>query len=393
MNREEVIALADKYELPTYRRLGIVATRGVGSWLHDIDGREYLDLYGGHAVTLLGHCPPAVVDAITHQAKDLLFYSNLVHLPARASAAQRLVRLSPFEEGRAFFCNSGAEANETALKIARKATGRTRVLAYEGGFHGRTLGALAASTVAPREAQADPIIPPGGAYAIEPFGTLPDENVAAVIVEPIQSMGGMRMMSREFAEALRTRCDEVGALLIFDEVQTAPARTGSWFFGDAYDMRPDLITIAKAVAAGFPAGVVLMSGAVAATVDYGDQGTTFGGGPLAAAAIDTTLEVLETMDAPAAARRIEETVRAALPGAEVLGRGALLGIVGPGSVAGTAADAAVAGREVVTRLREKHGVLVGGCPGDPRVLRLMPPLNVTDAELEFGLAAIREEIA
>jgi len=380
VNRDEVIALADQYELPTYRRLGIVAVRGEGSWLHDIDGREYLDLYGGHAVTLLGHCPPAIVDAITHQAKELLFYSNLVHLPARASAAERLVRLSPFANGRAFFCNSGAEANETALKIARKATGRTRVMAFEGGFHGRTLGALAASTVAPREAQADPVIPAGSAYSIEPWGTLPGEGVGAVIVEPIQSMGGMRMMTREIAEALRTRCDEIGALLIFDEVQTAPARTGSWFFGDAYDMRPDIITTAKGVAAGFPAGVVLMSGAVAETVEYGDQGTTFGGGPLAATAIDTTLEVLEDMDAPAAARAIELAVRDALPGTEILGRGALLGVVGPG-------------KQVVATLREEHGVLVGGCPGDPRVLRLMPPLNITPAELDFGLAAIREEIA
>ncbi len=384
MNREEVIALADRYELPTYRRLGIVAVRGEGSWLHDIDGREYLDLYGGHAVTLLGHCPPAIVDAITHQAKELLFYSNLVHLPARASAAERLVRLSPFAAsaggGRAFFCNSGAEANETALKIARKASGRTRVMAFEGGFHGRTLGALAASTVAPREAQADPIIPPGSAYSIVPWGTLPDEGVGAVIIEPIQSMGGMRMMTREFADALRTRCDEIGALLIFDEVQTAPARTGAWFFGDAYGVRPDIITTAKAVAAGFPAGVVLMSGAVAETVEYGDQGTTFGGGPLAATAIDTTLEVLEDMDAPVAAQAIESTVRAALPGTEILGRGALLGVVGPG-------------KAVVATLREKHGVLVGGCPGDPRVLRLMPPLNITPAELDFGLAAIREEIS
>lgn len=383
MNREQIVALAERYELPTYRRLDLVAARGEGSWIFDEDGRKYLDLYGGHAVTLLGHAPEPIVDAITKQARDLLFYSNLVHCPARARAAQRLVTLSPFDDARAYFCNSGAEANETALKIARQSTGRRRVLAFDGGFHGRTLGALAASTVAPREAQADPIIPPGDAYVFGTFGEVPDtldDSFAAVIVEPIQSMGGMHTMTREFGEALRRRCDEVGALLIFDEVQTAPARTGAWFFGDLWELRPDLITTAKGIASGFPAGAVLVSGPVAESVRYGDQGTTFGGGPLAAAAIDATLATLEQIDGPARAQAIEARVRAALPDIEMLGRGALLGIVGPG-------------KEAVTELREKHGVLVGGCPGDPRVLRVIPPLTVSDDELDLGLAAIREVLA
>jgi len=383
VNREEVIALADRYELPTYRRIDLVAARGEGSWIFDEDGRKYLDLYGGHAVTLLGHSPKRIVDAIAGQARDLLFYSNLVHCPARARAAQRLVTISPFEDARAFFCNSGAEANETALKIARQATGRKRVIAFEGGFHGRTLGALAASSVAPREAQADPIIPPGSAYVFEEFGELPaalDDSIAAVLVEPIQSMGGMSMMTREFGEALRRRCDEVGALLIFDEVQTAPARTGAWFFGDPWGLKPDLITTAKGLASGFPAGAVIVDGNVAASVSYGDQGTTFGGGPVAAAAIETTLAILDEIDGPARARAIESHVREALPGVEVVGRGALLGIVGPG-------------KQAVGILRESHGVLVGGCPGNPRVIRLMPPLTVSDAELDIGLSAIREVLA
>jgi len=383
VTREEVISRSNRYELPTYRRLDLVAARGEGSWIFDEDGRKYLDLYGGHAVTLLGHSPQPIVDAITRQAGDLLFYSNLVHCPARARAAERLVTLSPFDNARAFFCNSGAEANETALKIARQATGRRRVVVFEGGFHGRTLGALAASSVAPREAQADPIIAPGDAYIFEKYGEVPaslDDSIAAVLVEPIQSMGGMRMMTREFGEGLRRRCDEVGALLIFDEVQTAPARTGAWFFGDPWSLRPDLITSAKGIASGFPAGVVLVDGKIAQTVSYGDQGTTFGGGPLAAAAIDATLATLQEIDGPARARAIESHVREGLPGAEVLGRGALLGIVGPG-------------KQAVADLREQHGVLVGGCPGNPRVFRLMPPVTITDAELDLGLAAIREVLA
>ncbi|MHC4955931.1 MAG: aspartate aminotransferase family protein [Planctomycetota bacterium] len=383
MKREEVIALADRYELPTYRRIDLVAERGEGSWIFDVDGRRFLDLYGGHAVTLLGHSPPQLVDAIAEQAKKLQFYSNLVYCEARARAAERLVRLSPYDDGRAFFCNSGAEANETALKIARNATGRKRVVVFEGSFHGRTLGALAASTVAPRKAQADPVIPPGDAYVFAPHGNVPDaldESVAAVLVEPIQSMGGMQVMTQEFGEALRRRCDEVGALLIFDEVQTAPARTGAWFYGDSWGLVPDIISTAKGIAGGFPAGVVLVSGSVADSVFFGDQGTTFGGGPLAATAIDTTLAMLEEIDAPARARAIEAMVREGLAGREVLGRGALLGVYVPD-------------KTVVPSLREHHGVLVGGCPGNPSILRLMPPLTITDDELETGLSALREVLA
>lgn len=365
MTRDEVIALAERYELPTYKRADVVAARGEGSHVVDLDGRRYLDLYGGHAVTLLGHSPARLVDAIASQARDLLFYSNVVHCPARARAAEALARLSPFDGAQVFFGNSGAEANETALKIARKATGRTRVMSYRGGFHGRTLGVLAASDLAPREAQAVPVVR-DGAFAVADWGALPDESFAAVIVEPIQSMGGVRVL--DFAEKLRARCDETGTLLVFDQVQTAPARTGRWFFDDVV---PDLITTAKGVAGGFPAGVVIASGEIARTVEPGDQGTTFGGGPLAAAAIGTTLAMLEEIDGPARARAIEAQVRERFPDAR--GRGALLGLRAPGAVA---------------RLREEHGVLVGGCPGDAAIIRLMPPLTITEEELASGLDAI-----
>jgi acetylornithine/succinyldiaminopimelate/putrescine aminotransferase len=205
---------------------------------------------------------------------------------------------------------------------------------------------------------------------------LVDGTCAAVLVEPIQSMGGVRVMTAAFARALRRRCDETGALLIFDEVQTAPARTGTWFAGEHWDVKPDLITTAKGIAAGFPAAVVLAKGAVAATVAPGDQGTTFGGGPVACAAIDATLEALEAMDAPLRARAIEARVREGLPGVEVLGLGALLGVRVPGP-------------DVTRRLREEHRVLVGGCPGDPTIVRLFPPVTITDAEIDEGLDAIR----
>jgi len=382
--RDDVVAGAARFEMPAYPRIDLVAERGEGARVFDVDGTAYLDLYGGHAVALLGHSPRRVVDAIAAQARALLFYSNVVHAPARVRAAERLSRLSPWDDAQVFFVNSGAEANETAVKIARKATGRDVVVGVHGGFHGRTLGALAVGSLGHYRDFAAPVVDPSGLFRfVERGGGLDavDGTVACVLVEPIQSMGGVHALGEEYARDLRARCDEVGALLAFDEVQTAPARTGTWFCGEHWGVRPDLITTAKGVASGFPAGVVLASGAVAATVASGDQGTTFGGGPVAAAAIDATLAELAEIDGPARARSIERRVRDALPGLEIRGLGGLLGLV--------TGDAKTA----VRRLREDHRVLAGTCPGDARVVRLFPPLNITDAELAEGLAALREVCA
>jgi acetylornithine aminotransferase/acetylornithine/N-succinyldiaminopimelate aminotransferase len=377
VRRLEIVASGERCEIPSYARIDLVAVRAEGSFVHDLDGARYLDLYGGHAVAILGHSPARVADAIAMQARDLLFYSNIVHLPARVRAAERICRLAPWPDAKVFFCNSGTEANETALKIARKATGRSRVVAFRGGFHGRTLGALAASGLPEYREQAS--LFPEDLYRFLEINAEDlsgvDRTVAAVIVEPIQSMGGVRSLTRQFAHALRRRCDEVGALLVFDEVQTAPARTGHWFAGGLWDMEPHLITTAKGIAAGFPAGVVLAQGSVAQTVRTGDQGTTFGGGPLACVAIDATLHELEEMDAPARARAIEERARRRLRGREVLGHGALLGVRCPA-------------KETVKRLREEKRVLAATCPGDATVMRLLPPLTIGDAELDEGLAAI-----
>jgi len=377
MRRNEIVALGARYEIPSYARIDLVAVRGEGSFVFDLDGTRYLDLYGGHAVALLGHSPARVADAIAMQARDLLFYSNVVHLPVRARAAERLARLSPWPDAKVFFCNSGTEANETAMKIARRATGRSRVVAFRGGFHGRTLGALAASGLPEYREQA--MLFPEDLYRFADLNTEDlsaiDATVAAVIVEPIQSMGGVRSLTRQFAHALRRRCDEMGAMLVFDEVQTAPARTGHWFAGGLWGIEPHMITTAKGIAAGVPAGVVLAQGSVAGTVKTGDQGNTFGGGPLACAAIEATLMTLEEMDAPARAKAIEERLRRRLRGREVLGHGGLLGLRAPA-------------KETVKRLREERKVLAATCPGDATVVRLLPPLTISDAELDEGIAAI-----
>ena len=369
-----------RFEMDAYVRPGLVAVRGEGARLFDAEGTAYLDLYGGHAVSLLGNSPPRVCDALANQARDLLFTSNLFHVPVRARAAEKLARLAPWDDTRVFFVNSGTEAVETALKIARKKTGRRRVAAFDGGFHGRTLGALAACGLGSYREMAAGLVE---GYDLLPFNDLAalesiGETCAAVLVEPVQSMGGMRTLGGEFARALRRRCDEAGALLIFDEIQTAPARTGTWFAGEHWDVAPDVIVTAKGVAGGFPAGAVLARGAIAASVRPGDQGTTFGGGPLACAAIEATLDELVEIDGPARARSIEQRMRAAF---DMLGLGALLGIRVDGEA-----------KETVRTLRERHHVLVGGCPGDPRVIRLFPPLVITDDELDEGIEALRSVV-
>lgn len=361
--------------VPTYRQLPVAIVSGEGCWVTDADGERWLDLYGGHAVALTGHCHPRVVEAIREQAGKLLFYSNLVSNDTRAHALELLAWTAPEDMSRVFLCNSGAEANEAAIKIARRTTGRRRIVSMLGGFHGRTAGALSATALSHYRADYAPLVPD---HEFVPFGDLDavlgklDEDTAGVLLEPIQSMGGLRTASADYFRALRRRCDEVGALLLFDEVQTGPGRTGTWWYGQGIDVVPDVISTAKGLASGVPAGAVLVRDAVSERIGYGDQGTTFGGGMLAAAAIAATIEVIRDEGLLRNALDREAQVRSALadvPGVvDVRGRGLLLGVV--------LEDEAPA---VVAALRE-HRILAGSTPGDAHVLRLMPPLVLSEAE-------------
>lgn len=388
MRREEIVAAAAAHEIPAYPRWDLCIDRGEGSRVFDVNGTSYLDLYGGHAVSILGHAHPRVVGAVARQAARLLFYSNTVHLEVRARAAARLCRIAPFPDARVFFVNSGTEANETALKISRALTRRRRVVAFEGGFHGRTLGALAVCGMEHYRHPSASLLDAMGGTTFLPFNDAGaaeraiQPDCAAVIVEPIQSMGGVRVMTEEFARTLRRRCDETGALLLFDEIQTAPARTGARFFGERYGVAPDIATMAKGIGAGVPCAAVVARASAARDVKPGDQGTTFGGGPLACAAIDATLELLEEIDAPRRAREIEAAVRKGLgdlPGVlEIRGCGGLLGVC-------LREDASGAQKA----LFERERVLVGGCPGDKRVLRLFPPLTLTAEEEREAIRALR----
>ena len=384
----DAMALEDAVTLPTYAKPPVALVRGEGTTVWDADGRAYLDFYGGHCVAMLGHCPPRVVKAIQEQAATLLFYSNAMYSPVRARAAAALAALAPDGLGRVFWCNSGTEANETALKLARTHTGRQTVVAMRGGFHGRTLGALAATAGAGYRAPYLGILP---AARFVPFGwegavqeALAPGDVAAVIVEPIQSMAGVAEAPGHYYRALRELCDAAGTLLIFDEVQTGVGRTGAFSYGEHVGVTPDLITLAKSLGAGVPVGAVLVSDAIAAGVKSGDQGTTFGGGMLAMAAVEAALAQLVDDGLMPRAVALFERVEAGamrIPGVEgVRGRGGLIGIV---------LDRPA--RPVVGALRAL-GVLAGGSD-DAHTLRLMPPLTTTEAEIDAFLAALAEALA
>src|SRR6184192_1509527 len=230
---DETTATEEQYQLATYKKMPVVAERGEGVWIYASDGTRYLDLYGGHAVAGTGHCHPHVVAAIREQSAKLLFYSNLVYSEARARAAEKLVSVAPDALTKAFFCNSGTEANENAMRMARMATGRENIITFTGSFHGRTADAISATFLGKYREIGKPNVP-GHLCAefgsIESVAALADESVAAVLLEPIQSMAGVREAAPEFFVALRRLCDERGMLLIFDEVQTGIGRTGEWFF-------------------------------------------------------------------------------------------------------------------------------------------------------------------
>jgi len=374
----EIIAAEDAFQVPTYAKLPLALVRGEGSWVWDADGKRYLDLYGGHCVALVGHCHPKLVEAITEQAARLMFYSNVVYNDVRALAASRLAALAPEGLRRVFFCNSGTEANETALKMARRHTGRRWIVSMQEGFHGRTLGSLGATGP---DSFRDPSYAVPREHRRVPFGDLAalsaamDHDVAAVIVEPVLSMGGIRVADETWYRGLRTECDRVGALLLFDEVQTGFGRTGTRFFGEQVGVTPDLITGAKGVAGGFPAGVVFVCDDVVARIGPGDHGSTFGGGPLACAAMAAVAALIVEEDLPAHAAELGgwlSDALSALPGVvSVTGRGLLLGV-----------NLDRPAKPVVTQLREL-GVLVGGSKLSGQ-LRLLPPLTLThDEATEF----------
>jgi acetylornithine/succinyldiaminopimelate/putrescine aminotransferase len=371
--------------LPVYAQMPLTAVSGHGSWLVDAEGNEWLDAYGGHAVASTGHCHPRVVKAIQDQAARLIFYSTAVPHRLREELAELIAARCPGDLSRVFFCNSGAEANENALGLARKATGRQAIVSVEGGWHGRTVATLAVTDGEKYEAGARragmplsrkvPFNDPAAMRAAV------DDSVAAVIVEPVQGLTGARDCSKEFLQAAREACDRSGAALIFDEVQCGVGRSGRFTAAEAFGVTPDILTLAKGLASGVPIGATVATTGITGGLHLGDLGSTFGGGPIACAAAIATLEVIEQERLMENVSRVSAHLRAwACRGRRTIpvqGLGLLLGLRMP-------RPAGQVQKELFTRR------VLTGAASDPAILRLLPALSFSLAEADLLLGALGE---
>lgn len=368
--------------IPVYGQLPFVPERASGCDIFTSDGRRILDLYGGHAVAALGYGHPRLVEAIREQSSKLLFQSNAVALDIRAEAAEYLTRIAPKGLERVFFVNSGAEANENALRMAIRATGRRRILALTRGFHGRTAAAGAVTWNSDRwyGFPARPFevdfIPRDDVEAAQ---AMIDDSVAAVIFEPVQGVAGAYDLTTEFIEALRDATSKHGAMLIADEVQSGIGRCGRFFAIQAHGIDPDIVTSAKALGGGIPCGAVLCSHDVAAHFTSGDLGSTFGGGPIAAAAISATIQAISDECLLANARAREAQIR------DECVVGPVLGVQGMGLLLGLVCDRPAI--EVRDALLD-HDILTG-TSGDPKVLRILAPLVLQERHVHHLAQALK----
>jgi len=369
--------------LPVYAQFPVRPVRGLGSWLIDENGNEWLDAYGGHAVAATGHSHPDVVRALADQAADLLFYSTAVAHPRREELAVKLVDLCPGPLERVFLCNSGAEANENALHLARRYTGRQTVVSVKGGWHGRTAATLACTDGARYEEAARRSGIPLSRKV--PFDDIPaleaalDRTVAAFIVEPVQGFAGARDCNPEFLRAARRICDQHNVVLIFDEVQCGVGRCGAFSAAESFGVTPDVLTFAKGLGAGIPIAAVIATDQITRSLSLGDLGSTFGGGPVPCAAALANIAVIERERLIENAANVGGYLAQAaksLGVARVSGRGLLLGL----HVGRPAA-------EVQTALFQ-HRILTGTST-DPQVLRLLPPLSFSRREADLLIAGLR----
>lgn len=388
---EQVRADEARYVMQTYKRADVEFVRGEGAILFDDEGREYLDFLGGISVASVGHCHPAVVEAIRVQAGELLHVSNLFYTAPMVALAKRLSEGSL--DGKVFFCNSGTEANECAIKVARKAA-RARgvenpeILSFENDFHGRSYGALSATPGLAANPDFAPMLPGFRSVPFDDAAALREavgENTAAVFIEPIQGEAGVFPLSDETLLAARQVCDEVGALLIFDEVQTGIGRTGSLWAYEQGPVRPDVLTTAKALGGGAAIGACIGDSETGEILTAGDHGSTFAAGPVAASA---AIAVLDLVDDPAMLRRIRslgDYLMEQLSGlggvAEVRGRGLMIGV--------RLEDGIVAGELNASLLGNG---LVANAPR-PDSLRFLPPFVLTDEQAERAIELIAKTLA
>jgi predicted acetylornithine/succinylornithine family transaminase len=386
MNLTNLQALEERYLMRTYRRAPVEFVRGEGTLLWDVEGKGYLDFLAGISVCSVGHCNPAVVEAVREQAGRLMHTSNLFYTEPMVRLAERLAESSL--GGRVFFSNSGTEANECAIKIARKHAHRRgieapEIVSFERDFHGRSYGALAATPALASNPDLAPMLPGFRSVPFDDADALREavgESTAAVLIEPIQGEAGVYPLAEETLCAAREACDEAGALLIFDEIQTGMGRTGSLWAYEQTPVRPDVLTSAKALGGGMPIGACVTGPAAGEVLEPGDHGSTFAAGPVACAA---ALAVLEIVDDPALLRRVRELgaqlcdgLRALDGVSELRGRGLMVGVGLERRI-----DAAALGADLLER-----GLIVN--VPEPGTLRLLPPLTVDADQIERAVATI-----
>ncbi len=378
MDLEKLKEIDGEHLFQNYSRQDICFSHGKGEALYDLEGREYIDLVAGIAVNSLGHAHPAMTAAVCDQASRLLHVSNLYRIKEQAELAEALARIAPGDLQRSLFVNSGAEANEAALKLAVRRSGRCKVVSMDNSFHGRTCAALKATGQTKYHEGFHPLM---GDFAVHvPFNDTEslkgavDDDTAALLLEPIQGEGGVRPCSAEFFRAARDVCDDRGALLIVDEVQTGMGRTGEWFGFQHYGVQPDVVTLAKGLGGGFPIGCVLSTDELSEALPSGTHGTTFGGGPLACAVASAVVRTIEEeglvkraaelgADAIGSLQRLEGDVLT-----EVRGKGLMIGLDMPGHAKALQSHAF------------DNGFLVNVCAGS--VVRLVPPLIVSRSSLQ-----------
>jgi predicted acetylornithine/succinylornithine family transaminase len=388
---DAVMAMDSANVMHTYARIPVLFTKGTGQWLFDSRGKKYLDFLGGIAVNAVGHCHPKVVEAVQRQAAELIHTSNLYYTAPQAKLAAKLTSISDFD--RVFFCNSGAEANEAALKIARK-HGRAKskkktdfVTAYRS-FHGRTMATVTATAQPKYQEPFRPLIP-GFTYVefndTDALRHAVTDCTCAVILEPIQGEGGVYPADAGYLKSAREICDSVGALLIFDEVQTGMGRTGDWWAYQGYGVVPDVMTSAKALGGGLPIGACLAKGEAAETFVPGDHGSTFAGNPLAASAALAVIDTIESESLRANAanvgRYLADQLLSKLAGriVEVRGKGLMVGVQLKEPIA-----------KIVLVESLERGLIVNAV-GDS-TLRFLPPLLITADDVDLAVSILEEVI-
>lgn len=387
MDKNSVIQDEQNYILQTYTRPEVVFSHGQGVYLYDTEGHQYLDFNAGIAVNALGHSDPEWVQAVAQQAGQLVHVSNLYHTEPQARLAKKLVEHS-FAD-RVFFCNSGTEANEGAIKFARKVAytagqPRPNIVAFTQGFHGRSMGALSTTH---KEKYRTPFEPLINSVQFVEFNNLPaaqeaiNDQTCAVIVEPIQGEGGIRPATQTFLQGLRQLCDQHGAMLIFDEVQCGLGRTGYLWAHELYGVTPDIMTLAKPLAGGLPIGAILVTQQVANALQPGDHGSTFAGGPLVCAAANVVFDRVSNPEFLAQVRskgeHLHGRLQASLPAA------AVADIRGVGLMVGVEFTRPVA--DVVKKCAEERVLMINA---GENVIRLVPPLIVSEAEIDQAVAVL-----